>query len=156
MDATLSPLARKLKLKPGSRAAVIGAPAGYLEALAPPVVVTISETLDSGPFDWMQVFVRTSAELAALVEPLTAAIAPTGHVWISYPKGSSKMQTDLTRDKGWEPLAGGDLMWLSLVSVDNVWSAFGLRPYKPRGGAPDLPLSLARRDVDRCLRRPPA
>ena len=73
---------------------------------------------------------RTSAELGAIVEPLTAAIALTGHIWISYPKGSSKCQTDLTRDKGWEPLANGDLMWLSLVSVDDVWSAFGLRPYK--------------------------
>ena len=31
-----SPLARKLKLKPGLRAAVIGAPAGYLESLDPP------------------------------------------------------------------------------------------------------------------------
>ena len=74
---------------------------------------------------------RTSADLAAVIEPLTAAIAPTGHIWISYPKGTSKMQTDLTRDKGWEPLEGSDLMWLSLVSVDDTWSAFGLRPYKP-------------------------
>ena len=22
-------------------------------------------------------------------------------------------------------------MWLSLVSIDDTWSAFGLRPYKP-------------------------
>ena len=131
MEATSSPLAKKLKLKPGTRAAVVGAPEGYLAQLGAPSDVTVSETLDGGPFDWIQVFVRTSAELAALVGPVTAAIASTGHIWISYPKGSSKLQTDLTRDKGWEPLAGGDLMWLSLVSVDDVWSAFGLRPYKP-------------------------
>ena len=128
---TLSPLAKKLKLKPGTRVAVIGAPPGYLEQLVAPADVQVAETLDGGPFDWIQVFVRTSAELAAIVAPLTAAIAATGHIWISYPKGSSKLQTDLTRDKGWEPLAGGDLMWLSLVSVDDVWSAFGLRRYKP-------------------------
>jgi hypothetical protein len=131
MDTALSPLAKKLKLKPGTRAAVVDAPAGYLTQLAPPQDVTVSETLDGGPFDWIQVFVLTSTDLAKVVAPLTAAIAPTGHIWISYPKGSSKLQTDLTRDKGWEPLAGGDLMWLSLVSVDDVWSAFGLRPYKP-------------------------
>jgi hypothetical protein len=41
------------------------------------------------------------------------------------------LQTDLTRDKGWEPLEGSDLLWLSLVSIDATWSAFGLRPYKP-------------------------
>ena len=92
--------------------------------------VALSTTLD-GRFDWIQVFVRTSAELADIVKPVTGAIAPAGRVWICYPKGSSKIQTDLTRDKGWQPLDGGDLMWLSLVSIDETWSAFGLRPYKP-------------------------
>jgi len=129
MDTVVSPLTRKLK--PGTRAAIVDAPPGYLAQLAPPSDVDVSETLDGGPFDWIQVFVRTSADLAAVIEPLTTAITPTGHIWISYPKGTSKMQTDLTRDKGWEPLEGSDLMWLSLVSVDDTWSAFGLRPYKP-------------------------
>ena len=131
MDAgALTPLAKKLKLKPGLHAAVVGAPAGYLENLGPPEGVTVSTTLD-GSQDWIQVFVRTSAELADIVEPLRASLSPTGLAWISYPKGSSKMQTDLTRDKGWEPLEGSDLMWLSLVSIDDTWSAFGMRPYKP-------------------------
>ena len=125
-----SPLARKLKLGAGLRAAVIGAPPGYLESLDPPADVALTQTL-VGPLDWIQVFVRTSADLAGLVAPLTAALAPTGLVWICYPKGTSKIQTDLTRDKGWEPLEGSDLMWLSLVSLDATWSAFGLRPYKP-------------------------
>ena len=111
------------------RAAVVGAPAGYLARLEAPPDVQVSETL-AGTFDWIQVFVRTTAELAAVVGLLTEALAPTGHAWICYPKGSSRLQTDLTRDKGWEPLEGSDLMWLSLVSVDDTWSAFGLRPYK--------------------------
>ena len=130
MDAGPSPLAKKLKLKPGARAAVVGAPDGYLERLGLPAGSTAGTTLD-GPLDWIQVFVADSAELAAVVPGITKAVAPDGLVWISYPKGSSKRQTDLTRDRGWEPLEGSDLMWLSLVSVDDTWSAFGLRPYKP-------------------------
>jgi hypothetical protein len=130
MDAPVSPLARKLKLKPGARAAVVDADPGYLDRLEPPARVTMRTDLQ-GPLDWIQVFVKSTAELAAIAPKLKAAIAPDGLVWISYPKGSSKMQTDLTRDKGWEPLEGTDLMWLSLVSVDDTWSAFGLRPYKP-------------------------
>jgi hypothetical protein len=130
METAVSPLAKKLKLKPGVRAAVVGAPEGYLASLDPSSAIGIGTSLD-GPLHWVQVFVRTTAELAAVVAPLVAAIAPTGIAWISYPKGSSKLQTDLTRDKGWEPLEGSDLMWLSLVSVDETWSAFGLRPYKP-------------------------
>ena len=128
METAVSPLAKKLRLRPGSRAAVVGAPPGYLDRLAPDDV-TVSESL-VGPLDWVQVFVRSSAELAAVVPGLVASIEPEGQVWISYPKGSSKLQTDLTRDRGWEPLQDADLMWLSLVSIDNVWSAFGLRPYR--------------------------
>jgi hypothetical protein len=134
MATALTPLAKKLKLQPGLRAAVIGGPAGYIERLGPPLDTSVATTFD-GLLDWIQIFVRTSPELAAIVEPLTAALSPTGLAWISYPKGSSKLQTDLTRDKGWEPLEGSDLMWLSLVSIDETWSAFGLRPYKPARGA---------------------
>ncbi len=130
MGTEISPLAKKLKLRPGARAAVIGAAPDYLSRLDPPEGSTVAEVLD-GPLDWIQVFVRTSTELAAVVPAIQAAIKPDGLVWISYPKGSSRQQTDLTRDKGWEPLEGGDLMWLSLVSVDDTWSAFGLRPYRP-------------------------
>ena len=130
MMTEITPLAKKLKLKPGLSAAVVGAPAGYLERLGPPEGVSVS-TGFVGTLDWIQVFVRTSAELADIVGPLTDALSPTGLAWVSYPKGSSKLQTDLTRDKGWEPLEDGQLMWLSLVSIDETWSAFGLRPYKP-------------------------
>ena len=126
----VSPLARKLKLRPGARAAVVGAPPGYLALLDPPLGTPIGTAL-KGPLDWVQVFVASSAELAGLVRALVAALDPKGLAWISYPKGSSKRQTDLTRDKGWEPLQGTDLMWLSLVSVDDTWSAFGLRSYRP-------------------------
>ena len=130
METAAAALAKKLKLQAGLRAVVLGAPPGYVERLATVDGVVLSTTLD-GRFDWIQVFVRTSAELADIVKPVTSAIAPAGRVWICYPKGSSKIQTDLTRDKGWQPLDGGDLMWLSLVSIDETWSAFGLRPYKP-------------------------
>ncbi len=129
METTVSPLAKKLKLKPGLSGAVVGGPADYLERLGSPESVRAVTTL-VGPLDWIQVFVRNSAELAEIVGPLTGALSPTGLAWVSYPKGSSKMQTDLTRDKGWESI-DGQLMWLSLVSVDDTWSAFGLRPYKP-------------------------
>ena len=49
MDTVVSPLTRKLK--PGTRAAIVDAPPGYLAQLAPPSDVDVSETLDGGPFD---------------------------------------------------------------------------------------------------------
>src|SRR5688572_25460848 len=49
--------------------------------------------------------------------------------WVYYPKGSSKIQTDLTRDKGWDCLLseGDKLTWISLISFDDTWSVFGFR-----------------------------
>ncbi len=124
-------LVKKLKLKPGQRAAILGAPTGYLDQLQPlPEGVELHETL-TGSFDWVQVFVRTKAELDAAVPRLLAALKPEGLLWISFPKGSSKIQTDLTRDTGWEALQAADLKWVTLVAVDPTWSAFALRPYRP-------------------------
>jgi hypothetical protein len=39
------------------------------------------------------------------------------------------VQTDLTRDKGWDSLRGSELDWISLVSVNATWSAIWLRPH---------------------------
>ena len=126
-----SPLSKKMKLKPGQRAAVINAPPGYLDQLAPlPEGAQISTSLD-GNFDWVQIFVKSEAELDALIAGARAALKPDSTLWISFPKGSSKVQTDLTRDKGWGSVRALDLKWINLVSVDDTWSAFSFRPYKP-------------------------
>ena len=120
-------LAHKLKLKPGILAAILNVPAGYLIELAPERV-TIEYALTS-KYDWIQVFVKGKAELDTLFPELVAALKPDSLLWISFPKGGSGVQTDLSRDKGWEQVVG--LKWLNLVSVNQTWSAFSLRPYKP-------------------------
>jgi hypothetical protein len=126
-----NPLFKKMKLKPGQRAAVINAPAGYLEALQPlPEGVVVAQDL-AGTFDWVQLFVRTQAELEHVLQGVYTALKPASTLWITFPKGTSKIQTDLTRDKGWDGLRSFDLKWINLISVDETWSAFSLRPYKP-------------------------
>jgi hypothetical protein len=126
-----SVLARKSKLKPGVRAAVIGAPEGHLAELQPlPEGASLSTRL-SGPLDWLQLFVSTSAELKKLVPKAAAALKPEALLWISFPKGSSGIRTDLSRDKGWDALEAVELKWVTLVSVNAIWSAFCLRPYRP-------------------------
>jgi hypothetical protein len=125
-----SSLVKKMKLKPGQRAAVINPPAGYLAELSPlPAGVEMTEAL-AGTFDWLQIFVKNKAELEALVPQLLPSLKPESLLWLSFPKGKSKIQIDLTRDKGWEALQQVDLKWVNLISVNDSWSAFALRPYK--------------------------
>jgi hypothetical protein len=123
-------LADKMKLKPGQRAAVINAPTGYLETLNPlPEGVQLSEKL-TGQFDWVQMFVRNKAELDKVAPRVVKALKPVSMLWITFPKGTSKIQTDLTRDKGWDSLRDSGLKWINLISVNDTWSAFSMRPPK--------------------------
>ncbi len=124
-------LANKMKLTPGQRAAIINAPEGYLKELHPlPAGVAVAEKLED-KFDWVQVFVQNQVELDKLVPQVVRALKPESLLWISFPKGTSKVQTDLTRDKGWDAVQRADLKWVNLISVNETWSAFSLRPYRP-------------------------
>lgn len=122
-----SPLAKKMKLRRGARAAILHAPENYLNELKHDT--QISPKL-SGKFDWIQIFAKNKKELDALVPKAAKALKPESMLWLSFPKGASKIQTDLTRDKGWEILQRVDLKWVTLISVNEDWSAFALRPYK--------------------------
>lgn len=122
-----SALAKKMKLKPNAKAAVINAPENYVDELRHDTA--LSPTI-RGKFDWIQIFARNKAELESLAPKAAKALRPESMLWISFPKGSSKIQTDLTRDKGWESLQALDLKWITLVSVNETWSAFALRPYR--------------------------
>jgi len=124
-------LGAKLKLRPGARAALLGAPPGYRKALGKlPAGATIATTL-KGKHDWVQVFARTAADLRRLAPPAVRALGPEGLLWISFPKGTSQVQTDLTRDTGWDALRRHALKWVTLVSVDRTWSAFCVRRFRP-------------------------
>ncbi|MGA9365715.1 MAG: hypothetical protein WBW16_15240 [Bacteroidota bacterium] len=126
-----SSLAKKMRLKPSQRIAVINAPKGYMKELSPlPSGVNLVEQLQ-GKFDWVQVFVQNKAQLEKLAPRVVRALKPESLLWISFPKGTSKIQTDLTRDKGWNTLRRADLKWITLISVNETWSAFSMRPFKP-------------------------
>jgi hypothetical protein len=106
-----SDLARKLTLKAGQRAAIVNAPPGYPEELSPlPEDVDLTSQLE-GEFDWVQIFVKDKTELEQLAPQAIRSLKPISMLWIAFPKGSSKMQTDLTRDQGWDALEGVNLIW---------------------------------------------
>lgn len=125
-----SALAKKMKLKPGHYATILNAPDTYLKELEPlPANVKITQKLEN-PADWIQIFVKSRKELDVLFPKVLKFFKPDTLLWISFPKGTSRIQTDLTRDKGWDVVAAADLKWVNLVSVNETWSAFAVRPYK--------------------------
>ncbi len=74
-------------------------------------------------------FVVNRAQLEKEMSKVMKLVKEDVTVWVYYPKGSSKIQTDLTRDKGWDCLLseGDKLTWINLISFDDTWSVFGFR-----------------------------
>lgn len=131
MRADHAALARKTKLASASRPTILeGGPHDLRGGLSAATGQAIGDRLD-GTHDWILCFAADRAALETQLPGVAAALGSPGTVWIAYPKGSSKRQSDLTRDQGWDSLRDADLMWLSLISIDDAWSAFSLRRYKP-------------------------
>jgi hypothetical protein len=128
-----NPLAKKLLLKPGQRAAVINAPPGYADRLQPlPAGVELSHT-PGKDLDFLQVFVKNVAEVEHVAVPAIQAVKHDGLLWVCYPKGGKKAGTDLNRDILWQHLSTHGIQGVALVALDDTWSAMRFRPAEKVG-----------------------
>ena len=126
-------LQKKLRVQPGLRMLVLNAPEGYMETLGPLPEGARVETEPKGTFDWGQAFVRDVAQLRLLAPQARDAVNYDGLLWISYPKKSSKVATDINRDVAWEVMKEFGLRPVFQVSIDETWSALRFRPTEQVG-----------------------
>ena len=119
--------AQKLKIKENFILLTSHAPAYFEQHLQPlPPGVKVSDKTKQ--FDQLHWFVTNKTQLEKELDGVILLVKNDIVCWIYYPKGTSKVQTDLTRDKGWEALLKHvNFQWLSLISFDETWSAFGFR-----------------------------
>jgi hypothetical protein len=123
-----NPVARKLGMNPGMRALIISPPAGYLKLLAPlPDGLTVSSR-SGGMYPFVQVFATRLSEINRLAQRLSQHAAPNALVWISYPKKTAKLKGDLSRDVIRKAMSGEGWRAVSIVAIDEVWSALRFRP----------------------------
>lgn len=128
-----SPLARKLLIKPGQRGALLNAPSGYERVLEPlPEGVRLEPWLGSD-LDFVLAFAHNSGEVEEYAPQAIKALKPDGLLWIAYPKGGKKAGTDLNRDILWDLMNRYGWPGVSLVSIDDKWSAFRFRPSEDVG-----------------------
>ena len=130
--ATTTSLAKKLLLKAGQRAVILNPPTDYLIALEPlPEGVELVDQADiqpSGSFDFVQLFVKHKQDLEEFLPIAREAIKHDGLLWIAYLKGGAKAGTDLNRDILSQAVESQGLSSVTLVSLDEVWSAMRFRP----------------------------
>jgi hypothetical protein len=122
------PLTEKLGLKGQLRALILNAPKGYRTLLGPlPPDITVN-TKPSGRYDFVHLFVSNRAELATLGPAAFAAVKPMAIFWISYPKQGGSVESDITRDRGWDLVSDAGFETVSQVAVNDTWSALRFRP----------------------------
>jgi hypothetical protein len=115
-------LVQKLGIKPGTNIILFHAPDGYEQMLGelPPDVV-VASSLGSAQ-DFIQFFTKEREELDAAFPALKQALAHDGALWISWPKGSSKLATDLNENIVREIGLREGLVDVKVIAVDDVWS----------------------------------
>ena len=119
--------AQKLRIKDGFTLLTINGPHEFKGHIGPlPKGVQISSSAkDYNQVHW---FVNTKSQMEKELNKVLKLVKGDVVCWIYYPKGSSGIQTDLTRDKGWDALLKHtELQWISLISFDETWSTFGFR-----------------------------
>lgn len=121
-----TPLARKLGLTPGMKAWLHDMPGSVRDELSGPIAA-LDEVHGSVPgLDFAHLFVSERIVLEALLATLRPTIAPTGMIWVSWPKKASKRPTDITEDVIRAVALPMGLVDVKVCAVDAIWSGLKL------------------------------
>jgi hypothetical protein len=118
-------VAEKAHIKPGTAIAVLNPAPGIVESLGLPDGVSFVEPAEA---QLVFLFVNTRAELEAHMPPAVSGLASGAAIWVFYRKGSKAAGFDMNRDDIWAIAEKTGMRPLGLVGIDDVWSAFRLRP----------------------------
>ena len=124
----MSPIAKKLLIKPGKSWLFYNAPDNYLAAIEPlPEGVTATFNPE-GKIDGMQLFVIDSADLGKTLGVVAPLLTPDIIIWVTYPKKASGIKTDLEMTKSWDEATRYGLRPVAAIGIDENWTAIRLRP----------------------------
>jgi hypothetical protein len=121
-----TPLAQKLGIKPGTKVAAVGAPASYRKMLAPlPRKVSFTDNVSAGSA-FVHLFVTERRILEKELKQLRALLDDSGVLWISWPKKSSGVATDITEDVIRDVCLPLGFVDVKVCAVDETWSGLKL------------------------------
>jgi hypothetical protein len=117
-----TPLAKKLGIKEDFRTALLHVPGDVKTELRDALRKCQIQPITSKSLDFVFLFAKSRAGLELELRPAARALAPAGMLWISWPKKSSGVATDLTENV--IRLVGLDagLVDIKVCAVTDVWS----------------------------------
>ena len=121
-----TPLAQKLGIKPGQRVSLFAVPKDYKSLLQPlPEKVSFSNRIEKGA-TFVHAFFSERKTLEKTLKRLRTAIADNGIVWVSWPKKSSGVPTDVTEDVIRAEALPIGLVDIKVCAVNEIWSGLKL------------------------------
>jgi hypothetical protein len=121
-----TPLAKKLGIGSGARVFTAGAPANY-RALLAPIPADVAFTAKAGATTTLaHLFCTKRAELTKRLAALRKALAPDAAVWVSWPKKSAKLASEITEDSVRELALPLGFVDVKVCAIDETWSGLKL------------------------------
>jgi len=118
-----TPLAKKLGIKAGNHLVLVNLPEHYFDLFHDlPDQLTVLEQPEPQSADFIHLFCTTFKELQAQAPALKQALKKSGMLWVSWPKGTSAIPTDLKRDPIRNYLLDMGLVDSKVAAIDNDWS----------------------------------
>jgi len=129
-----TPLAKKLGIKDGFRAALLHVPDDVrtelraalgkcrIQSISGNTSQSLPNDLPNDDLDFIFLFANSRAVLELELMPAAKALAPAGMLWISWPKKSSGVPTDLTEDVIRQRGLDAGLVDVKVCAVTEVWS----------------------------------
>jgi len=120
-----TPLAKKLGIKDGFHISLINAPDHYL-SLFTDLPANLYFERDTVKLDFIHFFTKSKAEYESLLPSLKEQIRSNGMIWVSWPKKSAKIETDITEDIIRNYALQTGLVDIKVCAVDEIWSGLKL------------------------------
>jgi hypothetical protein len=117
-----TPLAKKLGIKDDFRAALLHVPDDVKAELRDAFEKCRIQRITKHNLDFIFLFAKSRAGLELELLPAAKALAPAGMLWISWPKKSSGVATDLTGDVVRQSGLHAGLVDVKVCAVTDVWS----------------------------------
>src|SRR5262249_36511939 len=121
-----TPLTQKLGIKPGMIVVAIDAPENYRKLLEPIPSGVNFAARPVGNTKFVHVFVARRSELTEQLSILRRKIAEDAAVWVSWPKKSSGVATDIIEDVIRAAALPLGFVDVKVCAVDEIWSALKL------------------------------
>lgn len=121
-----TPLPKKLGIKPGVTVVTINPPKNYRRLLdSIPEGVTFSDRLGADS-TFVHLFVSKCSELEKRLPVMREKVSDTGIIWISWPKKSAGVPTDLKEDVIRDVALPLGLVDVKVCAIDETWSGLKL------------------------------